>query len=302
MHWEWKTMHPILTMQSSTLVYQSPSLHQTGPWGASCRGGGTRDCSSSRSSTSRSCTLSPTSILLSQWFLSQSSPWAGLRWMRNNRRPHASLHIFKARCGQSAAWRPNDPTPPPEYQAKASLSAENLPKGLLSLYPSIRSEFQIRIKVCVRTSSIRYLLKRISSRSLSPPKDFSSRVLLLLSSGDEWHIRDSLQLIPSFMLSESKLQARGPLPLYLSSFEIRLNVMLDLRRKRGAFLNFVQRRASRKTDETSKHQSETRALSSQAVGYSWSRSRKQLMNVLAGNLPLKLPLFFGGCYCLFFFF
>lgn len=41
---------------------------------------------------------------------SQSSPWARLRWMRHNRHPHTALHIFKARRGQSAAWRPNDPT------------------------------------------------------------------------------------------------------------------------------------------------------------------------------------------------
>lgn len=200
-------------------------------------------------------------------------PEPGLRWMRHNRHPHAALHIFKARYGQSAAWRPKWPNPPSEYRSKASLLAKNLPKGLLSLYPSIRSEFQIRIKVCVRTSSIRYPLKRISSRSLSLPKDFSSRVLLLLSSGDEWHIRDSLQLIPSFMLSESKLQACSPLPLYLSSFEIMLNVMLDLRRKRAAFLNFTQRRASQKQRklQTSKRD---KSSPSQAVGYSWSRSRK----------------------------
>lgn len=65
--------------------------------------------------------------------------------------PHPPLpsHLqgsLRSKCCLTSQW----PNPPSEYQSKASLLAKNLPKGLLSLYPSIRSEFQIRIKVCVR--------------------------------------------------------------------------------------------------------------------------------------------------------
>lgn len=81
-------------------------------------------------------------------------------------------HIFKARCGQSAAWCPTDPAHLFEYLSKASLLARNLPKGLLSLYPGIRSEFQIRIRVCVWTRCIRYLLKHISSSHFLLQKTF----------------------------------------------------------------------------------------------------------------------------------
>lgn len=42
------------------------------------------------------------------------------------------------------------------------------------------------------------------------------------------------------MLCESKLQACSPFALYLLSFEITLNVMLDVRWEVAAFLNFTQ--------------------------------------------------------------
>lgn len=168
-------------------------------------------------------------------------PLARLCWVRLNR--PSDPHIFKAHRGQSAAWRPTDP-------AHLRVSVRGLPlrpkppKGFLSLYPGMRSEFQIRIRVSVWISCIRYLLKHISpslfllSSFAGPPKGVLSCVLLLLSPGDEWHIRDSLQLIPSFMLCESKLRACSPFTLYLLSFEIILNVMLDARWELTAFLNF----------------------------------------------------------------
>lgn len=120
------------------------------------------------------------------------------------------------------------------------------PKGILSLYPGTRSVFQIRIRVSVWISCIRYLLKHISpspfllSSFAGPPKGVLSCALRLLSPGNEWHIRDSLQLIPSFMFCESKLWACSPFALYLLSFEIILNVMLNVRWELAAFLNFTQ--------------------------------------------------------------
>ncbi len=169
--------------------------------------------------------------------------------------------------------------PTPEYLSKASLFSQT-PKDFLSLYPGIRSEFQIRIRVSVWITCIRYLLKHISaslfllSSFAGPLKDVLSRVLLLLSPGDEWHIRDSLQLIPSFMLCESKLLACSPFALYLLSFEIIVNVMLDVRWELAAFLNFthsVMCLSEREGTWTSKHDTNS---SSQAVGYCWSGSRK----------------------------
>lgn len=167
----------------------------------------------------------------------QCSPWARLCWTRLNR-PSAP-HNFKAWCGQSAAWCPTDP-------AHLWVSLQGLPfclkppKGFLSLYPGMTSEFQIRIRVSIWISCIRYLLKHIApsffllSSFAGPPKDVLSCVLLLLSPGDEWHIRDSLQLILSFMLCESKLRACSPFTLYLLSFEIILNVMLNVRWELGS--------------------------------------------------------------------
>lgn len=113
---------------------------------------------------------------------SQCSPWAWMCWMRLNR-PSAP-HIFKARCGQSAAWRPTGP-------AHLRVSIQGLPfclkppKGFLSLYPGMRSEFQIRIRVSVWITCIRYLLKHISlslfrlSGFTGPPKVVLSCVLPL---------------------------------------------------------------------------------------------------------------------------
>lgn len=102
----------------------------------------------------------------------QCSPCAWLCWMRLGWGPP---RIFKARSGQSAAWRPTDP-------AHLRVSVQGLPfrpkppKGFLSLYPGMRSEFQIRIRVSVCISCIRYLLKHISpslfllSGFAGPPK------------------------------------------------------------------------------------------------------------------------------------
>lgn len=107
------------------------------------------------------------------------------------------------------------------------------PARFLSLYPGMRSEFQIRIRVSIGISCIIYLLKHLSaslfllSGFARPPKDVLSCVLF--SPGDEWHIRDSLQLILSFILCERKLRACSPFTLYLLSFEIMLNVMLSFR-------------------------------------------------------------------------
>lgn len=70
------------------------------------------------------------------------------------------------------------------------------------------------------------------------------------------------------MLSQSKLPARSPLPLYLSSFEIMLNVMLDL----------FESHCLSETEETSKADESS---PSQAVGSSCSGSRKQLTSVRA---------------------
>lgn len=164
------------------------------------------------------------------------------------------------------------------------------PKGFLSLYPGIRSEFQIRIRVSVWISCIRYLLKHISpspfllSSFAGPPKGVLSCVLLLLSPGDEWHIRDSLQLIPSFMLCESKLWACSPFALYLLSFEIILNVMLNVRWELAAFLNFTQSAMCLSETQETQTSKRDKNSSSQAVGYCWSCSRKHLMNALAACL------------------
>lgn len=78
--------------------------------------------------------------------------------------------------------------PTSQYSSKASLLAWNLPKGFLSLYPGIRSEFQIRIRVCVWTSCIRYLLKHISPSHFLHQKTFhlvSSSSLLEMSDTSE---------------------------------------------------------------------------------------------------------------------
>lgn len=108
------------------------------------------------------------------------------------------------------------------------------PKRVLSLYPGMTSEFKIRNRVSLWITCIRYLLKHISPSLFllpgfaGPPKDVLSCVLLLLSPGDQWHIRDSPQLILSFTLWESKLRACSPSTLYLLSLEIILNVMLHI--------------------------------------------------------------------------
>lgn len=171
--------------------------------------------------------------------------------------------------------------PTSEYQSEASpFIFPKPPKDFLSLYPGIRSEFQIRIRVSVWITCIRYLLKHISPSLFllwsfaGPLKDVLSRVLLLLSPGDEWHIRDSLQLIPSFMLCESKLRACSPFALYLLSFEIIVNVMLDVRWELAAFLNFTHSLMCLSETEGTQTSKQDKNSSSQAVGYCWSCSRK----------------------------
>lgn len=74
--------------------------------------------------------------------------------------------------------------PTSKCYSKAFFLAWNLPKGFLSLYPSIRSESQIRIRVCLDQ------LYKISIEAYltilhSLPKDVLSSVLLLLSPGNE---------------------------------------------------------------------------------------------------------------------
>lgn len=98
--------------------------------------------------------------------------WVWMCWMRLNRR--SAPHNFKAQCGQSAAWCPTDP-------AHLWVSAQGLPfsvkppEGFLSLYPGMRSEFQIWIKVGIEITCIRYLLKHIF-----PALFFLSSVALLV--------------------------------------------------------------------------------------------------------------------------
>lgn len=80
-------------------------------------------------------------------------------------------------------------------------------------------------------------LKHISP-SHFPRKDVSSRVLHLVFL-HEWHIRDSLHLIPSFMLCDRNPWACSPFTPHLSPFEIIVNVMLDLRWGLAASSNFT---------------------------------------------------------------
>lgn len=105
------------------------------------------------------------------------------------------------------------------------------------------------------------------------------------------------------MLSESKLQACSPLPLYLSSFEIMLNVMLDLRRKRGAFLNFTQPTCLSETEETSNIKA--RQELSQSSCWLFLESLQEIADECAGWQPAfqaAFVFFFGVVFVLFVFF
>lgn len=113
--------------------------------------------------------------------------------------------------------------PTSEYLSKVSLFVW-LPPTCPLFIPLSRHEIRIRAQLYhISTEASLFLLSGFPR----PPKDVLSCVLL--SPGDEWHIRDSLQLILSFMLCERKLRACSPFTLYLLSFEIMLNVMLSFR-------------------------------------------------------------------------
>lgn len=92
------------------------------------------------------------------------------------------------------------------------------------------------------------------------------------------------------MLCESKLRACSPFALYLSSFEIMLNVMLDLRWELAAFLNFTQRCASQKQRKL-KHQSERQEFF-QSSCWLLLELLQERVDECAGNGPFKLALFY----------
>lgn len=125
------------------------------------------------------------------------------------------------------AWKP-----PKGFYPFIQAWDQNSRSGLGSVAGSVVSDIYWSISPHLSFSSLALLVHQKTF--------FLSCVLLLLSPEDEWHIRDSLQLILSFMLCESKLRACSPFTLYLLSFEIILNVMLDVRWELGAFLNFTQ--------------------------------------------------------------
>lgn len=84
---------------------------------------------------------------------------------------------------------------------------QNSRSGLRSVARSVVSSDEAYISI----SSSSFLI--LCSFSC-PPKDIFSCVLLL-SPEDEWHIRDGPQLIPSFIVCESKSQTRSSFSLYL---------------------------------------------------------------------------------------
>lgn len=118
----------------------------------------------------------------------------------------------RSKCCLTSHW----PSPPLSICPRPPLCAWNPPmafypfihpwdqnsrSGLGSVSGSVVSDIYWSISIHPSFSSLALLVHQ---------KDVLSCVALLLSPGDEWHIRDSLQLIRSFMLSESKLQACTP--------------------------------------------------------------------------------------------
>lgn len=168
-----------------------------------------------------------------------------LAWFKNQKQNKATtsspltlpvlavLGIFKDGCGHGSACITSPWSCSPLRTTHFRLQfSPNPPHGLFSFFKQVENQNS-------RSwwESVSGHLKHISP-SHFPRKDVSSRVLHLVFLR-EWHIRDSLHLIPSFMLCDRNPWACSPFTPHLSPFEIIVNVMLDLRWGLAASSNFT---------------------------------------------------------------